>query len=99
MLFEEGLRAFTRAYDLHPTKLHARACMRALAVTKPAGKFSEAMEEIRSRHTEDGFLSEELVLETLEAVGIAERGADTSIPEDISKCVQTWMREYRNATG
>ena len=99
MLFEEGLRAFTRAYDLHPTKLHARACMRALAVTKPAGKFSEALEEIRSRHREDGFLSEELREETLEVVGIAERGADTSIPEDLTKCVQSWMREYRNATG
>ena len=99
MLFDEGLKGFTRAYDLHPTKLHARACMRALAITKPKGKFAEALEEIRSRHREDGLLSEELKEETLEAVGIAERGADTSVPEDIGKCVQSWMREYRNATG
>ncbi|MBP3879656.1 MAG: hypothetical protein J6D46_04985, partial [Lachnospiraceae bacterium] len=63
------------------------------------GKFSEALEEIRSRHREDGLLSEELKEETLEAVEIAERGADTSIPEDMAKCVQSFMREYRNATG
>lgn len=99
LLYDEGLRSFIRAYDLHPTKLHARACMRALAVTKPKGKFPEALQEIRARHTEDMLLSDELKEETLEVIGIAERGADTSVPEDLTKCVQSFMRDYRNATG